>query len=120
MQGMNSDGLHEILIRAARSESIEAAVPEGFAERVMRTVRTVRTLHSEDPLECWACGLWRAALSSAGFAAVVGAAAVVLVFLEDRTGGLPGSWGFRGDAWNGGGDEIAQALIDGLESGDLQ
>lgn len=117
MQGMNSDGLQEILIRAARSESIEAAVPEGFAERVMRAVRAVQ---SEDPLECWACGLWRAALSSAGFAAVVGAAAVVLVFLEDRTGGLPGSWGFRGDAWNGGGDEIAQSLIDDLESGDLR
>ena len=120
MQVMNGEGLQEILIRAARSESVEASVPEGFEERVMRAIRTVRT---DDPLETWAVGLGRAALSSASFAALVGVAALVLVFTEERTTGRPGfGWG-RTEAWNGGGDEIAQSwiddtLINDFESGD--
>jgi hypothetical protein len=110
MQVMNDERLREILIRAGRSESTGAAVPTGFEARVMRAVRAVRP---EDPLDAWAAGLWRAALSSAGVAAVVGVAALFLGgYSEERMGGRRGAWGFQGDAWKGGGDELAQAWID--------
>ena len=110
MRVMNDERLREILIRAGRSESTGAAVPTGFEARVMRAVRAVRP---EDPLEAWASGLWRAALSSVGVAAVVGAAALFLgVFSEPPSGGLGGGWAFQGDVWNGAGDELALGSID--------
>ena len=114
---MSGNRLHQILIRAARSESIDSGVPEGFEERVMRAVRAVRI---DDPLDSWASGLGRAALSSAGFAAGVGLIAIILAFTDD--GSIGPSWGvgFRSDHWPGAGDEIARVLIDDLESGDLR
>ena len=111
---MDSDRLLTTLLRAARSEEGSAAdVPAGFDERVMRAIGRVRR---DEALEAWASGLWRAALSSAGIAGLVGGAAMFLAVFGDS--------GVFADPEQAPGvvaeeSPIDELLIHDLESGEL-
>lgn len=124
---MDNDRLHQTLLRAARSESYAPRIPADFGERVMRAVWHVRR---DEALEVWACGLWRAALSSAGIAALVTSAALFVAGSADHPPGRP-RWPLAGwDAAMASGDHggpfaiddlsIDDLLIHDLESGDLR
>jgi hypothetical protein len=64
---MKTDPLHQALIRAGRADPTSDAVPYAFEKRVMAAVRRAA---APDPMKGWVLGLWRAALSSAGVAAI--------------------------------------------------
>lgn len=117
MRGMNTDRLRQTLIRAARCERLPGGVPEGFEDRVMRAVHLRRP---DDALESWASGLWRAAVSSAGFATVVGAVALAWVLMADPGMGRASHPVLRSEGPQGAGDEVAWVLIEDLEAGDLR
>lgn len=117
MRGMNSDRLRRTLIQAARCERLPGGVPEGFEDRVMRVIRLRRP---DDALESWAVGLWRAAVSSAGFATVVGVVGLVWVLTVDPGIGRASHPVFRSEGPQGAGDEVAWVLIEDLEAGDLR
>jgi len=111
---MDSERLLQTLLRAARFGPAPAGdAPEGFDERVMRAVRRGRR---DQALEAWASGLWRAALSSAGIAGLMGGAAMFLAVLGDAA-----AFPDRDDSPGMMADEssIDELLIHDLESGDL-
>ncbi len=111
---MDNERLQQTLLRAARSEAGPAAdVPKNFDERVMRAVGRVRR---DEALEAWASGLWRAALSSAGIAGLVGGAAMFLAVLGDS-----GSFADPDETMGVVVEEspFDELLIQDLESGDL-
>jgi len=84
MLRMDSDRLQRTLLRAARAASIPPGVPEGFEERVLRAIRRARR---DETLEAWASGLWRAAISSAGVAGLMGGVALSLAVLGETVPG---------------------------------
>lgn len=114
---MNSDRLRRTLIRAARLERPPGGVPEGFEDRVIRAIHLRRP---DDALESWATGLWRAAVSSAGFATVVGAAGLLWVLMVDPGTSRASHPVLRSEGSQGAGDEVAWVLIEDLEAGDLR
>jgi hypothetical protein len=111
---MNRNTLHQTLIRAARAEKVAQGVPPGFEERVMAAIHRIEP---DESLRRWASILWKAAFSSAGFAAAVCVAAMVFLAEEERPR-VVRDLGSLSETINGDGDEIASVLIADLEEGE--
>ncbi len=65
---MNTDSLYRTLIRAGRADPPSDKVPYAFEKRVMAAIHGIS---KPDPMKGWVMGLWRAAVSCVGVAAVV-------------------------------------------------
>lgn len=111
---MNRNFLYQTLIRAARTEKVEQGIPCGFDARVLAAIHRVGP---DESLRRWASILWKAAFSSAGFAAAVCVAAMVFLTEEERPGAVR-DLASLSEAVNGDGDEIASVLIADLEEGE--
>lgn len=77
---MNTDSLYRTLIRAGRTDPPSEKVPYAFEKRIMAAVRGIS---KPDPMKGWVLGLWRAAVSFAGVAAIICVLAVRLPVAED-------------------------------------
>ncbi len=69
---MNIDLLRQKLTHAARLRTEDDSVPYAFEQRIMGSVRAGNLFRSHARVE-WGAGLWRAAISCAAFAAILGA-----------------------------------------------
>jgi hypothetical protein len=114
LPSMNRNTLHQTLIRAARTEKVAQGVPPGFEARVMAAIHRIEP---DESLRRWASILWKAAFSSAGFAAAVCVAAMVFLAEEERPR-VGRDLGSLSETINGDGDEIASVLIADLEEGE--
>ena len=111
---MNRNILYQTLIRAARTDKVEQAVPPGFEARVLSAIHRVEPNES---LRRWASVFWKAAFSTTGFAAAVCLVAMILFVEEERPRAVR-ELGSAAEAIHGAGDEIASVLIEDLEEGE--
>jgi len=74
MSRMNLDELHTKLIAAARADAPADRVPYAFEKRVSALLASRVAPHA---LDAWVTGLWRAAVSCVGVAALCGMLAVI-------------------------------------------
>jgi hypothetical protein len=74
MSRMNLDELHTKLIAAARTDAPTDHVPYAFEKRVSALLASRVAPHA---LDAWVTGLWRAAVSCVGVAAVCGMLALI-------------------------------------------
>lgn len=114
LPSMNRNILYQTLIRAARTDKVEQGIPPGFEARVLAAIHRVEP---DESLRRWASILWKAAFSSAGFAAAVCVAAMVFLSEEEHPRAVR-DLGSLSESINGDGDEIASVLIADLEEGE--
>ena len=81
MSRMNLDELHTKLIAAARADEPADHVPYAFEKRVSALLASRVAPHA---LDAWVTGLWRAAVSCVGVAAVCG---MLTLFTSASTAG---------------------------------